>query len=83
MLAKACGDVADACPTEETDGGIPEEGHHRGALPGMQGALVLPERDILDAMQAGLDSLIANGKTADAGHEGRWGSRSGSRPRAR
>ena len=54
-LAQAGGDLVDARAAQEAEGGIAEENHHRGPLPGVEGAPVLLERGILDAMQPILD----------------------------
>ena len=58
VLAQAGGDLLDACPAEEADGGVAQEGCHRRPLPFVQGALVLPQRDILDALQPVLDRRV-------------------------
>jgi hypothetical protein len=50
VLSEKRGDLLDARPAQEADGGITQEGHHRRFLPGMEGALVLAEGDILGAM---------------------------------
>lgn len=78
VLAQAGGDLVDACPAEEADGDIVEEGHHRGPLPAVQGALVLTERDILDAMQAVLDRRVPACGCAALGRKQAFG-----RPRGR
>ena len=59
VLAQAGGDPVDARAAQEAEGGVAEEGHHRGPLPRVEGALVLPERDVLDAVQAVLDGPVA------------------------
>jgi hypothetical protein len=51
VVAETRGDLLDACPAQEADRGIPEEGHHGRPLPGVEGALVLAEGDILGAME--------------------------------
>ena len=59
VLAQARGDLVDACSAEEAEGGIAEEGHDGRALPGVEGAPVLAERHVLDAVQLVLDGPVA------------------------
>jgi hypothetical protein len=51
VVTETRGDLLDARPAQEADCGITQEGHHRRSLPGVQGALVLTEGDILGAME--------------------------------
>ena len=59
MLAQACGDLVDARSAQEADAGIAEEGQGGRPLPGLEGALVLAERESLDPVQPVLDCPMA------------------------
>src|SRR5438067_13645263 len=83
MVAQARANLADTAAPQQVEGGLAEQGHDRRPLPLVDRALVFAQGHILDAVQAILDSLSANDKTAGGAHRGRSARRSGSPRRAR
>ena len=59
VLTQARGNLVDTRSPQEAEGGVTEEGHHGRALPGMEGALVLAQGEVLGSMQAVLDRPMA------------------------
>lgn len=55
VVSEGCGDVGVAVASEESDGEVPEAGHHVGAVAGVRGVEVFSEHDITDPMDPVLD----------------------------
>ena len=64
VLGQAGGKLLDACTPQQANGGIPWDGHHGRPLSAVQGASVLPQRDILDPVQPALSGFGAQGSGA-------------------
>ena len=54
VVTQAGGDLADAGPMQEADGGLAQEGPDSGPVPLMDEALILAQDHILDAVEASL-----------------------------
>ena len=67
VLSEKRGDLLGARPTQEADGDTTQEGHHRRPLPGMEGALVLAEGNILGGMHVILDASTVPFERQEAG----------------
>lgn len=72
MVTEPRADLADAGTTQEIEGGVAQQRHDGGSLATMDEAGILAQDQVLDTVQAILDSLSANDKRAGAGHWGRW-----------